>query len=267
MGKIEKQIKKYLSKKSGFVSVKFISLTGGAEISINQNHLLHAMSTFKSILAVFFYMNTKESLWKETEKYIKLMITKSDNKATTKIFKILETHFRDKNILKIFNKFLKENGMKKTFIQSWNFPFDGYIPFVYGNRKCCISGELCNKAITANELTDFYKRLYEGNIKWKGRKISLKQKNKSLNILKKNSFYHKGFSNTNSFVINGKEIFYTKTGASSNFPIVYNDAGIIKTNLGDYILAILVMNTSSFKEAQKILQNIAKIISKNLRKE
>jgi hypothetical protein len=264
--KTEKQIKNYLNKKSGFVSVKFISLKDGTEISVNENNLLHSMSTFKSILAAFFCMNTGEDLWKEAEKDIKLMLINSDNEATTRIFKRLESFFNNKNVLKFFNEFLKENGMKRTFVQGWNFPFEGYMPLSYGFRRRCIAGELCNKATTANGLADFYKKLYEGNLFWKNCKISLKQKSKILAMLKKNSSYQKGFTNTNSFVVDGKEIFYTKTGASSHSPIVYNDAGVIKTKLGDYILAILVMNSFSFKEAQEILQNIAKIISKNLKK-
>lgn len=266
MDRPEGQIKKYLSNKKGFFAVKFISLKDGSEILVNENYLLHSMSTFKSILAIFFYMNIKESLWKEAEKDIKLMLIKSDNEATTRIFKRLYFYLKNKNIIKIFNKFLKENGMKRTFIQSWNFPVDNYVPMLYGVRKHCNTGELCNKATTANELADFYKKLYEGNITWQDCKISSKQKNKSLSMLRKNSLYQKGFTNTDSFVISGKEIFYTKTGASSHSPIVYNDAGIIKTKLGDYVLAILVMDTSSFKEAQKILKNIAKIISKNIKK-
>ena len=270
---IENQIRNYIQQKDCYVAVKLYSYSNTgetSEISINENYRMHTMSAFKAALATFFYMNMPESSWQEAEKDMDLMLTASINQAATRIFYRLaqSSQFSGKNIMEEFNKFFNENRMTETYIQGWGVKTNqvlgfigGYMPPTYGQKKPCISDTgvifpACNKATTAEEWSSFYKKLYFGELTWKGKKITSRQRQKLLDMLHKiPEEYNRGYSTT--FIVDGSEKFYTKTGSSHEIPITYNDAGIVISTSRTSILVILIMQNVDYSDNSKYLYELS----------
>jgi len=241
-------------------------------IEYNPDAYLNPMSTFKGMLVTFYYMTVPKEEWGKDDADLILMMRDSDNEATTRIFRKIQEYIEGK-VMTAFLDFVHENGMSSYYMYSWEYPDAGYTPSVSGKDLACFSyfdkagnekkttvASDCEKATSTKEMATFYSKLYNDAINT-GHKITQDEKDKVMEKLKLTLGY--GFEKS----MDGE--FYTKGGSHAYPPNdwphnVFDDAGIIKTDKGDFAFAAFVMDCETPKLTSDKLVGLGEIISKNI---
>ncbi|NDJ36842.1 MAG: serine hydrolase [Chloroflexi bacterium] len=227
------------------LGIAFIDLRTGHSASLNGEDKFYSLSTFKSVLAVYYlWLLERGELVEQPldDDHLYLMLNESNNPSTSCIIQRVGG-------LEPFNDWLADAlGMDRTqnFVmawQSWQCSETLWLPPLDrryldgaaalglpddGSLLDC-SGEWCNKSFTPNALADFYARFYNGDL------VSPQSMERwyTWMVKKPESTFFDDHISVGLTV-------YSKNGYLWDTVNHYHEAGIVTTPHGDYVLVVFM---------------------------